>query len=744
MRRTTFFAATLVVAAVLLIGATTVQARQETPPRSFSAKVMVPDEVMTLELKQIFPEMLLAEDQAKASEAGPLRYALPFDVQISPNNHGTWEIVDGGSIWRLRVVSPGATDLNFGFGTYRLPEGATLHVSSLDYGYFQGPFTAADNREHGQLWTPVIPGERAMIELFVPDKAAFKPELELIRVGAGYRDLFKLTKRTSMAKQGYCNIDVICPLGDGWRDQIRAVAVYGTGGSNFCTGTLVNNLRQDFRPFFLTANHCQITSSNAASVVAYWNFESSTCGALSGGTLNQSTSGATYRASDYANDFTLIEFQSQPSAAYNVYYTGWDARSSTAPQSSICIHHPNCDEKAISYNDDALTTMNSCIGTGGTNTHWRVDSWEQGTTEPGSSGSALFDPATHRQIGYLSGGQAACGNSDYDCFGKFSVGWSRGLSTWLDPDSTGTQYMNGSNPGGGGNISPTASFSYNVNNLSVTFTDTSSDPDGTVVGWSWTFGDGASSSSQNPSHTYSSAGTYTVSLTVTDNDGGTGSTSAQVSVSTTGVIALTNGVPVSNLSAAKGVWKHYKIDVPSGASNLVMKITGGSGDADLYTRFGSQPTSSTYDCRPYRNGNEETCTVASPQVGTYYLSIYAYAAYSGLTIQASFSTGGGDDELQNGVPVTGLSASQGDWVRYTIQVPSGASNLVIQISGGSGDADLYTRYSVEPTTSSYDCRPYLYGNNETCTEASPSAGTWHIGIRAYSSFASVTLVASYD
>jgi hypothetical protein len=174
-----------------------------------------------------------------------------------------------------------------------------------------------------------------------------------------------------------------------------------------------------------------------------------------------------------------------------------------------------------------------------------------------------------------------------------------------------------------------------------------------------------------------------------------------------------------------------------------MSISGGTGDADLYTKLGSQPTSTSYDCRPYLYGNNETCTVASPQVGTYYLSLYGYSAYSGVTITASYTTGGGTNQLQNGVPVTGLSAAQGSWLYYYIVVPSGVTSLTVQISGGSGDADLYTRYGAQPTTSSYACRPYLYGNNETCTHPSPTAGTWYVGIRAYSAFSSVTLVASY-
>jgi serine protease len=99
--------------------------------------------------------------------------------------------------------------------------------------------------------------------------------------------------------------------------------------------------------------------------------------------------------------------------------------------------------------------------------------------------------------------------------------------------------------------------------------------------------------------------------------------------------------------------------------------------------------------------------------------------------------------LTNGVPVTGLSGAAGTELRYTLVVPTGASNLVFQQSGGTGDADLYVRFGSAPTTSTYSCRPYLNGNNESCTVAAPQAGTWHVMVRGYSAFSGVSLVGSF-
>ena len=212
-----------------------------------------------------------------------------------------------------------------------------------------------------------------------------------------------------------------------------------------------------------------------------------------------------------------------------------------------------------------------------------------------------------------------------------------------------------------------------------------------------------------------------------------------------GTDQLQNGVPVTGLSGAANSVRYWTITVPAGSTNLSIATSGGTGDADLYVRFGSQPTTSAYDCRPYRTGNTETCTFATPQAGTYHVMVRGYSAYSGMSLTGSFTAGGGGgNQLQNGVPVTGLSGAANSTRSYTINVPAGATNLQFAMSGGSGDADLYVRRGAAPTTAAYDCRPYLTGNNETCTFAAPQAGTWHVTVRGYSAYSGVSLRGSYS
>ncbi|WP_297222905.1 pre-peptidase C-terminal domain-containing protein [Thermomonas sp.] len=214
---------------------------------------------------------------------------------------------------------------------------------------------------------------------------------------------------------------------------------------------------------------------------------------------------------------------------------------------------------------------------------------------------------------------------------------------------------------------------------------------------------------------------------------------------------LTKGVPATGLMGATGAEVNYTMAVPSGASNLTFTMSGGTGDADMYVKFGSAPTDSSYDCRPYKSGNSESCAFASPSAGTYYVRLKAYSAFSGVSLVGDYTAGGGGGggggsggALTKGVPATGISAATGAEVNYTLAVPSGASNLTFTMSGGSGDADMYVKFGSAPTDSSYDCRPYKSGNSESCSFASPSAGTYYVRLKAYQAYSGVSLVGDYS
>ncbi len=458
IRRPGVVVATLLV--VVSVGGSTAVARFEAPPPSAHSDVPPLATVQVLQLEPVDAAALIARDEAKAARApGPLQFAEAVDLVVTPATHGTWHVLaDGGRLWRLRVWAPGATDLNFGFTRFWLPTGATLHLVSTADGTAEGPYDARDNAAHGELWTPVIGGPEGVVELFVPADASAEPELVLGRVGRGYRDFFSLLGGATK-DYGACNVDVVCPDGNAWRDEIRSVAGYGTDGQLFCTGTLIMDVPRSFTPFFLTANHCQVTTANDQSVVVYWHYQAPSCGQQDGGSLSDNQTGAIWRAARADNDMTLLQLEEIPSATAHVYYAGWDAQTSTRPSGSVVIHHPSGHVKSISFNDDALGIGPSCIvGDTAGDTHWVVDNWESGTTEPGSSGSGLWDPDSHLLVGYLSGGSASCTNpAGSDCFGRMAIGWNGASSTvrlrdWLDPDGTGALAVDGADPGGGGGV----------------------------------------------------------------------------------------------------------------------------------------------------------------------------------------------------------------------------------------------------------------------------------------------------
>jgi vibriolysin len=210
-------------------------------------------------------------------------------------------------------------------------------------------------------------------------------------------------------------------------------------------------------------------------------------------------------------------------------------------------------------------------------------------------------------------------------------------------------------------------------------------------------------------------------------------------------IVLSNGVAATNVGATAGNFScTYTLTVPSGQTSLSFALSGGTGDGDMYVKFGAAPTTSTYDCRPYLSGNAETCNFTNPAAGTWYVKVNAYSDFSGASLKGTYSgsTGGGDT-LTNGVATAAYSGSASTWKCWTLTVPAGKA-VTFNQAGGTGDADMYVRKSAAPTTATYDCRPYTSGNTESCSFA---AGTTSIQYYAcsygYTAYTSTTMKGTY-
>lgn len=406
------------------------------------------------------PPMSKAVPRSENSkELGYYHFAERRDVELTPFNSGEWRRNANEHTWTLDIESPGAKMINLGFTEYVLPATASLTIKSILTGEYIGPFTIADNKAHAQLWTPNLPGDKLRLTLTIPADQIQELSLKLSALHHGFREV------ETRSASGSCNVDVACglpdlfPIVDRYRDQIRSVANVQINGSFMCSGFLINNGNNDFKPYFITAAHCRITAANAQSVVFYWNYENSTCrpidsaasGQAGDGPLNQFTSGSTVISSavdgniDAASvDFTLLLLDKAVDPNFNPYYAGWDTRP-ILPDSSFVVHHPNGDEKRISFDFDApeFTTF------GNDSVFVKVLNWELGTTEGGSSGGPQFNN-DGLVIGYVSGGNASCQRRDgFDEFGWMGLAFKNGTSDqtrlrdWLDPNNEGMQVLQG-------------------------------------------------------------------------------------------------------------------------------------------------------------------------------------------------------------------------------------------------------------------------------------------------------------
>ncbi|MFC5570427.1 M20/M25/M40 family metallo-hydrolase [Lysobacter yangpyeongensis] len=225
--------------------------------------------------------------------------------------------------------------------------------------------------------------------------------------------------------------------------------------------------------------------------------------------------------------------------------------------------------------------------------------------------------------------------------------------------------------GSGGNVPPVANFASSVSGLTASFTDTSTDSDGSIASRSWNFGDGTSSTAANPSHAYAAAGSYTVTLTVTDNGGASSGKSQTVTVGSSGTM-LQNGVPVTGIGGAAGSEQRWTMIVPSDSTGLKFVTSGGGGDADLYVKYGSAPTTTSYDCKSEGGTTAESCALPSALPGTWHVLVKGYSAFSGMSLTGSYT-------------ITGPRTSYGNTTDYAIN-DNATVESPVTVSGRSGNA----------------------------------------------------------
>lgn len=411
----------------------------------------------------------LVEEDSKA-QGQALRYGFVQRVDqpllvAGAAHQGTWqELGAGRALWSLDVRSDGAVSLDLHFSRFILPEGAQLYLANAAGDYVLGPIRGSDALTSGQYYTALIPGDVVRIEVVADAAQRSSVELALGGVTYGYRGLFGLGDHAEAPRSGSCNVDVVCPLGDGWEDQIDSVGQYiftRPNGSFVCTGSLIGNTSGTPIPYFITANHCVSEDSVAQTMRVYWNYQSATCrtpgSAASGTPLPRPatfSNGASLRMTYSSNDTSMVELNAPVPAVENPFFVGWDRRDLATPgnpqvSNAVTIHHPAGHEKRISLDTDALSVTNYLQDTPiASASHYRIGNWEQGTTEGGSSGSALYTPEGHL-IGTLHGGFASCSSNTQDWYGRIFQSWNGGgtnatrLSNWLDPQGLAPETFDG-------------------------------------------------------------------------------------------------------------------------------------------------------------------------------------------------------------------------------------------------------------------------------------------------------------
>ncbi len=393
-------------------------------------------------------KLQLEDELNKNNKTIPWRFAFEFNTNFTPENAGAWQFLDDGTkIWQLKISSPNAQTLHFVLENFNLPKDAYIIIyNNKNQTSIKAYNSSNINAEH-ILGTTLIVGDEAVIEYAEPANAEFRGTFSVSKVFHGYRTFGYKSILTGFGSSGNCENNVNCPIGNDWQKEKRAVVVL-VAGASFCSGSLLNNPLQDTTPFLITAHHCGTTGT--ASWVFVFNYESPNCTNINVA-QNQTVSGATLLATNTKSDFSLLKLNSKVPLSYHPFFEGWD-NSNTIPDTVVCIHHPEGDIKKISIANNAC--YDSSYTDGYTAKCWNIKHWDNGVTEPGSSGSPLFNKH-HQFVGQLFGGPSYCGCDDTDkndYFGKFSTSWDADTAFhaqakyWLDPQNTGAISILGFDP----------------------------------------------------------------------------------------------------------------------------------------------------------------------------------------------------------------------------------------------------------------------------------------------------------
>lgn len=416
---------------------------------------------------------LAAEDAVNdQNKSIPWRFGFEFPTNIDPDSHGQYINLDNGDrLWVVNIKSTNAYTINLLFDWFKLSEGATMRVYSDDKTDVSKLFTHEFNNDAQMLGIWPVASDNVWVELYEPKEEIGKSRLEIGSVVHGYRSLGSSDFAKALNDSGPCNHDVNCditpPGSDPFnlnqvKEDIKKAAgmVVVGSGTGICSGALVNNTNNDGTPYFLTANHCLGSTTTQWAFRFNWRSTVNRCASFNGsisGTFNQTANGAQLLMSSSQSDTALLRitdtnfFNNNP----DVVWAGWDRSTTATPALTFGVHHPSGDIQKVCRDDNPPARITTGFNGDADARMWLINNntggWELGVTEPGSSGSPLFNQLG-QIVGVLSGGSAACSgttdNGGFDIYGRFGVGWNFGtnsssrLSDWLDPTNSGVTTLN--------------------------------------------------------------------------------------------------------------------------------------------------------------------------------------------------------------------------------------------------------------------------------------------------------------
>ena len=429
-------------------------------PRSF-AYAMAPAKVAVV-LEPPDLQKLRMEDELTPV---PYRYAVSLVTDIDPAGSGEWTTsMDGTRIWRVTVKAPGALATTLYFDQFRLPGSGRLFIYNPKRTHVLGAFTAENNNSRNLFATALLQGDEFTLEYNAIAGTTETPLLHLSEVAYAYRGVRDPNKAPGdFGQSGPCEVNINCQEGAAWQLQKRGavrISVKRSGSSFWCSGSMINNARNDRKQYLLTADHCgaNTTETDWNQWIFYFGYESLLCpNPVDEPSSNTMTGGKRIAfggdSGNTGSDFFLMLLNEPVPVSYNVFYNGWSREDIPSPF-GVGIHHPQGDIKKISTYTTPLQTSNWSGGT--LLSHWKVN-WaatmsNHGVTERGSSGSPIFDN-NGRIVGTLTGGDSQCDSSSLnapDYYGKFSWHWDKNgtdsascLKYWLDPDNTGILVLDG-------------------------------------------------------------------------------------------------------------------------------------------------------------------------------------------------------------------------------------------------------------------------------------------------------------